>query len=216
MTPWTRRRSRPRNPRGGRYWFTRGWNLPAVAAWTVGATFGVLAVNTTLYVGPLPTSPAASTSAPQARRHSPAWDVPGLPAHLRTGHIIQSESSGLIAAVALGARVTWSRSSCSSQMSRRLRASQTRSRPCANAPTPATCSCRQPRGGQDRLADCQHPAQGVAGAAVRSSIEDLADGPRSSGLTCFGSRPTARSPSCSPTSRDPPRSTNAWATARVA
>lgn len=39
--------------RGGRYWFTRGWNLPAVAAWTVGATFGVLAVNTTLYVGPL-------------------------------------------------------------------------------------------------------------------------------------------------------------------
>lgn len=39
--------------RGGRYWFTRGWNLPAVAAWAVGATFGVLAVNTTLYVGPL-------------------------------------------------------------------------------------------------------------------------------------------------------------------
>jgi purine-cytosine permease-like protein len=38
---------------GGRYWFCRGWNLPAVAAWAVGATFGVLAVNTTLYVGPL-------------------------------------------------------------------------------------------------------------------------------------------------------------------
>jgi purine-cytosine permease-like protein len=39
--------------RGGRYWFTGGWNVPAVIAWVVGATFGVLAVNTALYVGPL-------------------------------------------------------------------------------------------------------------------------------------------------------------------
>ena len=39
--------------RGGRYWFTGGWHLPAVIAWVVGATFGVLAVNTALYVGPL-------------------------------------------------------------------------------------------------------------------------------------------------------------------
>lgn len=39
--------------RGGRYWYTGGWNLPAVVAWTVGATFGILTVNTTLYVGPL-------------------------------------------------------------------------------------------------------------------------------------------------------------------
>ena len=39
--------------RGGRYWFTGGWNLPAVIAWVVGATFGMLTVNTTLYVGPL-------------------------------------------------------------------------------------------------------------------------------------------------------------------
>jgi purine-cytosine permease-like protein len=39
--------------RGGRYWFTGGWNIPAVVAWVVGATFGVLAVNTALYVGPL-------------------------------------------------------------------------------------------------------------------------------------------------------------------
>jgi purine-cytosine permease-like protein len=38
---------------GGRYWFTGGWNLPAVVAWTAGAVFGLLAVNTTLYVGPL-------------------------------------------------------------------------------------------------------------------------------------------------------------------
>ena len=36
--------------RGGQYWFTGGWNLPAVVA---GATFGVLTVNTELYVGPL-------------------------------------------------------------------------------------------------------------------------------------------------------------------
>ena len=42
-----------RGVQGGRYWFTRGWNLPAVAAWTAGAVFGVLAVNTELYVGPL-------------------------------------------------------------------------------------------------------------------------------------------------------------------
>jgi purine-cytosine permease-like protein len=38
---------------GGRYWFTGGWNVQAVVAWTVGAVFGLLAVNTTLYVGPL-------------------------------------------------------------------------------------------------------------------------------------------------------------------
>ncbi len=39
--------------RGGRYWFTGGWNAAAVLAWAGGALFGVLAVNTTLYVGPL-------------------------------------------------------------------------------------------------------------------------------------------------------------------
>jgi purine-cytosine permease-like protein len=39
--------------RGGRYWFTGGWNVPVVVAWTVGALFGVLTVNTELYVGPL-------------------------------------------------------------------------------------------------------------------------------------------------------------------
>ncbi|MET0704291.1 MAG: cytosine permease [Mycobacterium sp.] len=39
--------------RGGQYWFTNGWNVPAVLAWVVGATFGMLAVNTTLYIGPL-------------------------------------------------------------------------------------------------------------------------------------------------------------------
>jgi purine-cytosine permease-like protein len=38
---------------GGRYWFTGGWNVPAVVAWTIGAVFGLSAVNTTLYVGPL-------------------------------------------------------------------------------------------------------------------------------------------------------------------
>ena len=39
--------------RDGRYWFSAGWNVPAVTAWAVGATFGVLTVNTALYVGPL-------------------------------------------------------------------------------------------------------------------------------------------------------------------
>jgi purine-cytosine permease-like protein len=38
---------------GGRYWFTRGWNLRATAAWAAGAAFGLLTVNTTLYAGPL-------------------------------------------------------------------------------------------------------------------------------------------------------------------
>jgi purine-cytosine permease-like protein len=37
----------------GRYWFTAGWNVPAVVAWSVGAGFGLLTVNTELYVGPL-------------------------------------------------------------------------------------------------------------------------------------------------------------------
>lgn len=39
--------------RGGRYWFTGGWHVPAVVAWVAGATFGILTVNTELYVGPL-------------------------------------------------------------------------------------------------------------------------------------------------------------------
>ncbi len=38
---------------GGRYWFTRGWNLHATAAWAAGAAFGLLTVNTSLYAGPL-------------------------------------------------------------------------------------------------------------------------------------------------------------------
>ena len=39
--------------RGGRYWYRGGWNPAAVTAWAAGALFGALAVNTTLYVGPL-------------------------------------------------------------------------------------------------------------------------------------------------------------------
>ena len=39
--------------RGGRYWYTAGWNVPAVIAWAVGAGFGLLTVNTALYLGPL-------------------------------------------------------------------------------------------------------------------------------------------------------------------
>jgi cytosine/uracil/thiamine/allantoin permease len=39
--------------RGGQYWFTGGWHVGTVAAWTIGGAFGLLAVNTTLYGGPL-------------------------------------------------------------------------------------------------------------------------------------------------------------------
>ena len=39
--------------RGGRYWFTGGWNLRAVGAWGAGSLFGVLSVQTELYTGPL-------------------------------------------------------------------------------------------------------------------------------------------------------------------
>jgi purine-cytosine permease-like protein len=42
-----------RGRRGGRYWFTGGWNPRAVIAWAAGSAFGLLAVNTTLYTGPL-------------------------------------------------------------------------------------------------------------------------------------------------------------------
>lgn len=42
-----------RGVRGGRYWFVGGWNPRAVVAWVAGSAFGLLAVNTTLYVGPL-------------------------------------------------------------------------------------------------------------------------------------------------------------------
>lgn len=42
-----------RGQAGGAYWYTRGWNLPAVTAWTAGCAFGLLAVHTALYTGPL-------------------------------------------------------------------------------------------------------------------------------------------------------------------
>jgi purine-cytosine permease-like protein len=42
-----------RGERGGRYWFTAGFNYRAVVAFLAGSLFGILAANTTLYVGPL-------------------------------------------------------------------------------------------------------------------------------------------------------------------
>jgi purine-cytosine permease-like protein len=39
--------------RGGRYWFTGGWNFRALVAWAAGSAFGLLAVTTDLYTGPL-------------------------------------------------------------------------------------------------------------------------------------------------------------------
>lgn len=43
-----------RGQTGGRYGYTRGWNLPAVISWVAGCTFGVLTVQTTswIYAGP--------------------------------------------------------------------------------------------------------------------------------------------------------------------
>ncbi|MFW0792984.1 cytosine permease [Gordonia sp. CPCC 205515] len=39
--------------RGGRYWFSAGWNRAAVTAWIVGSIVGLLGVHTDLYSGPL-------------------------------------------------------------------------------------------------------------------------------------------------------------------
>lgn len=41
-----------RGETGGRYWFTSGWNVPAVVAWAAGAVVGVLTVQTALFLGP--------------------------------------------------------------------------------------------------------------------------------------------------------------------
>jgi purine-cytosine permease-like protein len=41
-----------RRERGGIYWYTGGFNLRAVTAWTVGSIVGLLFLNTSLYVGP--------------------------------------------------------------------------------------------------------------------------------------------------------------------
>jgi len=38
---------------GGRYWFTAGWNFRAVVPFALASVCGVLAVNTSVYVGPL-------------------------------------------------------------------------------------------------------------------------------------------------------------------
>lgn len=42
-----------RGLRGGRYWFSAGLNVRAVVPFAIASVFGVLSVNTTLYVGPL-------------------------------------------------------------------------------------------------------------------------------------------------------------------
>jgi len=42
-----------RGERGGAYWYTRGWNPAAVAAWAAGCAFGLLCVQTTVFTGPL-------------------------------------------------------------------------------------------------------------------------------------------------------------------
>ena len=42
-----------RRQTGGDYWYTAGWNIPAVIAWAAGCVFGLLSVNTTPYTGPV-------------------------------------------------------------------------------------------------------------------------------------------------------------------
>jgi purine-cytosine permease-like protein len=42
-----------RNERGGRYWFTGGWNWRAISAFIVGTILGLLSLNTAWYEGPL-------------------------------------------------------------------------------------------------------------------------------------------------------------------
>jgi purine-cytosine permease-like protein len=38
---------------GGRYWFTGGWNLKAIAAWAVGSIAGIFAISSVGYTGPI-------------------------------------------------------------------------------------------------------------------------------------------------------------------
>jgi purine-cytosine permease-like protein len=42
-----------RGQEGGAYWFTRGYNIRAMAAWVIGAVLGLLTANTALIAGPL-------------------------------------------------------------------------------------------------------------------------------------------------------------------
>ncbi|MCX4532430.1 cytosine permease [Streptomyces sp. NBC_00841] len=42
-----------RRSRGGAYWYTAGWNLPATASWALGAAVGLSAVSLPSYEGPL-------------------------------------------------------------------------------------------------------------------------------------------------------------------
>ncbi|MCR1784005.1 cytosine permease [Nocardioides carbamazepini] len=42
-----------RRSRGGVYWFTHGFSIPAVVSWALGTTVGLLSVDTTIWRGPL-------------------------------------------------------------------------------------------------------------------------------------------------------------------
>ena len=42
-----------RRARGGAYWYTAGWNIPATASWALGSAVGLLAVSLPTYEGPL-------------------------------------------------------------------------------------------------------------------------------------------------------------------
>jgi purine-cytosine permease-like protein len=42
-----------RRSRGGIYWYSAGWNIPATVSWSLGAVAGLLAVSLPSYEGPL-------------------------------------------------------------------------------------------------------------------------------------------------------------------
>lgn len=42
-----------RRSRGGAYWYSAGWNIPATVSWALGAAVGLLSVALPTYEGPL-------------------------------------------------------------------------------------------------------------------------------------------------------------------
>ena len=73
--------------RGGRYWFTGGWNLRAMAAWAAGSAFGLLRrQHRALH---RPAGEPRRRRRPQPRRLGARRRAPSTcsPCHLARGHI---------------------------------------------------------------------------------------------------------------------------------
>ena len=88
------------------------------------------------------------------------------------------------------------------------------SRTCAAESTPETCCSPVAARRSSSVADRQHPAKEGLGAAVRSSIEDLADWAEVERPDLARLASDGKVAICSPTSRSRRRSTSASATAR--